>query len=173
MGSELDGRRETKDQVVQETLRQLFGESPVDPAQVYMIGDRKFDVEGARALGVESVGVTYGYGSKEELKEAKADYIVQSVDELEKFLLRGSEELRNSNPDAKKKNPMYQRIWTMVRNVIQYALLALLYQLAQSGAAGGLVDLLILRDETGAYNGYSGDVSSLMWGRSCSIKITS
>ena len=52
VGSELDGRRETKDQVVQETLRQLFGESPVDPAQVYMIGDRKFDVEGARALGV-------------------------------------------------------------------------------------------------------------------------
>ena len=45
-------------------------------------------------LGVESVGVTYGYGSKEELKEAKADYIVQSVEELEKFLLRGSEELR-------------------------------------------------------------------------------
>ena len=171
VGSELDGRRETKDQVVQETLRQLFGESPVDPAQVYMIGDRKFDVEGARALGVESVGVTYGYGSKEELKEAKADYIVQSVDELEKFLLRGSEELRNSNPDAKKKNPMYQRIWTMVysflmfilvRNVIQYALLALLYQLAQSGASGGLVDLLILRDETGAYNGYSGDVSSII-----------
>lgn len=173
VGSELDGRRETKDQVVQETLRQLFGESPVDPAQVYMIGDRKFDVEGARALGVESVGVTYGYGSKEELKEAKADYIVQSVDELEKFLLRGSEELRNSNPDAKKKNPMYQRIWTMVysflmfilvRNVIQYALLALLYQLAQSGASGGLVDLLILRDETGAYNGYSGDVSSIIAG---------
>ena len=57
----------------------------MDPAQVYMIGDRKFDVEGARALGVESVGVTYGYGSKEELKEAKKDYIVQSVEELEKF----------------------------------------------------------------------------------------
>ena len=171
VGSELDGRRETKDQVVQETLRQLFGENPVDPAQVYMIGDRKFDVEGARALGVESVGVTYGYGSKEELKEAKADYIVQSVEELEKFLLRGSEELRNGNPDNKKKNPMYQRIWTMVysflmfilvRNAVQYALLALLYQLAQSGASGGLVDLLILRDETGAYNGYSGDVSSII-----------
>jgi len=171
VGSELDGRRETKDQVVQETLRQLFGENPVDPAQVYMIGDRKFDVEGARALGVESVGVTYGYGSKEELKEAKADYIVQSVEELEKFLLRGSEELLNGNPDNKKKNPMYQRIWTMVysflmfilvRNAVQYALLALLYQLAQSGASGGLVDLLILRDETGAYNGYSGDVSSII-----------
>ena len=66
---------------------------------------------------------------------------------------------------------MYQRIWTMVysflmfilvRNAVQYALLALLYQLAQSGATGGLVDLLILRDETGAYNGYSGDVSSII-----------
>ena len=41
------------------------------------------------------------------------DYIVQSVEELEKFLLRGSEELVNSNPDNKKKNPMYQRIWTL------------------------------------------------------------
>ena len=156
---------------MQETLHQLFKENPIEPDQVYMIGDRKFDVEGARALGVESVGVTYGYGSKEELKEAKADYIVQSVEELEKFLLRGSEELVNSNPDNKKKNPMYQRIWTMVysflmfilvRNAVQYALLALLYQLAQSGASGGLVDLLILRDETGAYNGYSGDVSSII-----------
>ena len=171
VGSELDGTRETKDQVVQETLHQLFKENPIEPDQVYMIGDRKFDVEGARALGVESVGVTYGYGSKEELKEAKADYIVQSVEELEKFLLRGSEELVNSNPDNKRKNPMYQRIWTMVysflmfilvRNAVQYALLALLYQLAQSGASGGLVDLLILRDETGAYNGYSGDVSSII-----------
>lgn len=50
-------------------------------------------------------------------------------------------------------------MFILVRNAVQYALLALLYQLAQSGASGGLVDLLILRDETGAYNGYSGDVS--------------
>ena len=120
VGSELDGTRETKDQVVQETLHQLFKENPIEPDQVYMIGDRKFDVEGARALGVESVGVTYGYGSKEELKEAKADYIVQSVEELEKFLLRGSEELVNSNPDNKKKNPMYQRIWTMVYSFLMF-----------------------------------------------------
>lgn len=53
-------------------------------------------------------------------------------------------------------------MFILVRNAVQYALLALLYQLAQSGASGGLVDLLILRDETGAYNGYSGDVSSII-----------
>ena len=94
-----------------------------------------FDVEGARALGVESVGVTYGYGSKEELKEAKADYIVQSVDELEKFLLRGSEELRNSNPDAKKKNPMYQRIWTMVYSFLMFILVRNVIRVCPAGTS--------------------------------------
>lgn len=85
VGSELDGRRVNKDEVVREALRQLFGEKPVQRDKVYMIGDRRFDVEGAKALGVDSVGVTYGYGGMEELKEAKADYIVQSVEELHFF----------------------------------------------------------------------------------------
>lgn len=174
IGSELDGRRETKDQVVKAALDALFGDAEGNPDEVYMIGDRKFDVEGAKALSVESVGVTYGYGSKEELKEAHADYIVQSVEELARFLMRGSEELtakQNTENGKKPKNVMGQRIWTMVycfllfilvRNAIQYGLLALLYQLAESGASGGLVDLLILRDETGAYNGYSGNVSCVI-----------
>ena len=60
VGSELDGRRVNKDEVVQEALRRLFGDKPVDLDQVYMIGDRCFDVEGAHKNGVESVGVTYG-----------------------------------------------------------------------------------------------------------------
>ncbi len=88
VGSELDGRRVNKDEVVSEALRQLFGESSVEYDKVYMIGDRKFDVEGARAQGVESVGVSYGYGSLAELQEAGADYIVESPGELSYFLLR-------------------------------------------------------------------------------------
>jgi len=60
VGSELDGTRVNKDEVVQEALRQLFGEQAYDKGKVYMIGDRHFDVEGAHALGIESVGVTYG-----------------------------------------------------------------------------------------------------------------
>ncbi len=98
VGSELDGTRVNKDEVVEEALRQLFGDKPVDRSQVYMIGDRSFDVEGARKAGVESVGVAYGYGSMEELKEAKADYIVRSVEELQKFLLRGTEEKQKLTP---------------------------------------------------------------------------
>lgn len=88
VGSELDGRRVNKDEVVSEALRQLFGEKAVEHDKVYMIGDRKFDVEGARAQGVESVGVSYGYGSLVELQEAGADYIVESPGELSCFLLR-------------------------------------------------------------------------------------
>ena len=88
VGSELDGRRVNKDEVVQEALSQLFAGGLVERDKVYMIGDRKFDIEGARAQGVESIGVSYGYGSIEELKEAKADYIVRTVGELENLLYR-------------------------------------------------------------------------------------
>ena len=88
VGSELDGRRVNKDEVVEEALRQLFGDKSVEYEKVYMIGDRKFDVDGAHALNVESIGVSYGYGSLKELKEAGADYIVQSVSELNYILLR-------------------------------------------------------------------------------------
>lgn len=88
VGSELDGRRVNKDEVVAEALRQLFGKRPVEQDKVYMIGDRKFDVEGARIQGVESVGVSYGYGSLQELQEAGADYIVESPGELSYFLMR-------------------------------------------------------------------------------------
>lgn len=88
VGSELDGRRVNKDEVVQEALSQLFSGGLVERDKVYMIGDRKFDVEGARAQEVESIGVSYGYGSIEELKEAGADYIVRTVGELENLLYR-------------------------------------------------------------------------------------
>ncbi|MBQ4536070.1 MAG: HAD hydrolase-like protein [Lachnospiraceae bacterium] len=116
VGSELDGRRTDKAEVVEEALKQLFGENPVDNKQVYMIGDRKFDIAGAKALHVESIGVTYGYGSMEELKAAKVDYIVSSVKELEKFLLRDTED------KPEQKGTMFQRFWTMLYAFLMYLL---------------------------------------------------
>ncbi len=88
VGSELDGTRSNKSEVVQEALRQLFYGEKVQTDRVYMIGDTKYDVEGAHAWSIESVGVAYGYGGMEELKAAKSDYIVTSVAQLENFLLR-------------------------------------------------------------------------------------
>lgn len=121
VGSELDGTRVNKDEVVQETLNRLFHYKPIQRSQVYMIGDRKFDVEGAKAMQVESVGVAYGYGSMEELKEAKADYIVRSVAELQKFLLRGTDEPEGAS-EAKKASPP-QRLWALVMPLMMFTVM--------------------------------------------------
>lgn len=57
--------------------------------EAVMIGDRNQDVNGARQAGLSCIGVTYGYGSYEELSEAGADKIVESVKELQEYLLEG------------------------------------------------------------------------------------
>lgn len=51
-------------------------------AKVLMVGDRCFDINGAKKAGVDSAGVLFGYGSREEFEEAGADYIVADTDEL-------------------------------------------------------------------------------------------
>ena len=105
VGSELDGRRTDKAEVVAEALRRLYGENAEDlekkKQNTLMVGDRKFDVKGAKDEGVVSVAVTYGYGPMDELKIAKPDYIVRSVAELEKLLLRGTEKTAAEPPLAK------------------------------------------------------------------------
>lgn len=89
VGSELDGRRTDKKEVVEEALRQLFPDNDIDYDNIVMIGDRRFDVEGAKDNKAVSVAVAYGYGSMDELWAAKPDYIVTDVAELQELLLRG------------------------------------------------------------------------------------
>lgn len=158
VGSELDGTRVDKDEVVREALRQLFDGGSVEADRVYMIGDRRFDVEGAHAAHVESVGVTYGYGSMEELKEAKSDYIVRSVDELKEFLLRDVSGGEGLSPS--------QRAWRMlfpflmfflVRNVAVNAAALLL-----AGSGGGAGDFWVIRDGSGAPVGFTGNASAII-----------
>ncbi|MBQ7776459.1 MAG: HAD hydrolase-like protein [Lachnospiraceae bacterium] len=162
VGSELDGTRVNKDEVVQEALNRLFKNKPVEKDKVYMIGDRKFDVEGARAQGIESVGVSYGYGSLEELKEAHADYIVRSVAELEKFLFR-------EFVDIKPKG-FFQIMWPflypfllfiLIKQVAGNALLMLMEMLGNS-IKGPLAELLFV------YNGATGELEA-MTGNAASI----
>ncbi len=91
VGSELDGRRTDKKEVVAEALKRLYEKDAAQDAErrkhTYMVGDRKFDIIGAKAEGVISVGVTYGYGSEEELLAEKPDFLAHSVDELKEILL--------------------------------------------------------------------------------------
>lgn len=82
-GSSLDGTRITKSSVVAEVV----AEEHLDPARALMIGDRRHDVEGAGEHGIRTVGVLYGYGSREEHEAAGAAYIVNDLDELRELLI--------------------------------------------------------------------------------------
>ena len=88
-GSELDGRRVKKAEVVACALETL-GVAP-SPA-VVMVGDREHDVAGAKANGLRCVGALYGFGSREELCAAGADFLAESVEDLGR-VLRGIPEL--------------------------------------------------------------------------------
>lgn len=79
VGSELDGTRTAKGEVIAEVLKQMNIE---DKDDCVMIGDRKHDLIGASENAIDSIGVTYGYGSQHELEEANATYIVHSVGSL-------------------------------------------------------------------------------------------
>jgi phosphoglycolate phosphatase len=70
-GSELDGTRTDKTELLTYALR----ETGIDPASAVMIGDRRHDIIGARNNRMTGIGVTYGYGSREELVEAGAHQV--------------------------------------------------------------------------------------------------
>lgn len=70
-GSELDGTRDYKEDLIEYILKQRKLQSE----KTIMIGDRHYDINGAKHNNVRSVGVTYGYGSLEEIQKAKPDVI--------------------------------------------------------------------------------------------------
>lgn len=77
-GSELDGARSRKDEVIAWALER----AGLSPEEAVMVGDREYDVRGAAACGLPCVGVLYGYGSREELEQAGAVLAVPTVEEL-------------------------------------------------------------------------------------------
>lgn len=57
-----------------------------DPAETVMIGDRMYDAEGARICGVDSIGVRWGHGSREELESCGFTHLAASPDEILKII---------------------------------------------------------------------------------------
>ena len=91
IGSNMDGTRGKKEEVVEEALRQMLpaGMPPAEKkAGVAMVGDRRFDIEGAREHGITSVGVSFGYAPEGELEQAGADHIVDRVEALAGLLMQ-------------------------------------------------------------------------------------
>lgn len=87
VGSELDGTRSDKAEVIEETLRQLKL-TDADKERVLMIGDREHDMIGAVKNGVDCMGVLYGYSEGDELKKAGATYLTDTVTGLGEFLMK-------------------------------------------------------------------------------------
>lgn len=83
-GSELDGRFSDK----RELIGLILGQEAISPQCAMMIGDRDRDIEGAKHNGVKAGGVTYGYGSIEELTTAGADVLFHSPMEIVRFLAK-------------------------------------------------------------------------------------
>jgi phosphoglycolate phosphatase len=78
----LDGSVAEKPELVELALSQLR----VSPEQAVMVGDREFDIVGAKAHGVRAIGVLWGYGSPAELEAAGADDIATDVEQLRDLL---------------------------------------------------------------------------------------
>ena len=84
-GSLMDESRSKKSEVIAYALECCgLGEDAKD--KVLMVGDRFHDIEGAKANHVKSCGVLFGYGSRQELEDAGADYIARDIQELLKIL---------------------------------------------------------------------------------------
>lgn len=83
-GSTLDGTRLTKSHVVKYAVEISDIE---DFSKAVMIGDREYDVLGAKEMGLSSIGVLYGFGSRKELEKAGADFIATSAKDIGKILL--------------------------------------------------------------------------------------
>lgn len=82
-GPELDGTRNEKHEVIAYAMERL---GITDPKSILMVGDRRDDALGAKACGVDCVGVLWGFGSEEELLEAGVQKIIEKPLDLMKIL---------------------------------------------------------------------------------------
>ena len=83
-GATMDSSRSKKADVIAYCLEKL-GES--DLSRVVMVGDREHDIIGAKTVGVDSIGVLVGYGSREELEQAGATWVVEMLADVVKLVM--------------------------------------------------------------------------------------
>ena len=78
-GATMDEKIVTKVEIMEMALHRM---QITDVSRALMIGDREYDISGAKHFGMDSVGVTYGYGSRRELEEAGATYLAEKPRDL-------------------------------------------------------------------------------------------
>lgn len=96
VGPDLKNKDADKSFLIRQALEQMQCGEKTDAAEaqkcgsrsaVIMAGDRFYDIEGAKKEDLTAVGVTYGFGSVEELERAGADYLADSAEDLASFAL--------------------------------------------------------------------------------------
>lgn len=70
-----------------EIMQYAFDSCGVSPDDTIMVGDRLFDIEGAKHFGMECIAVLYGYGSREEFEKYEAEYIVNTPEDVAELIL--------------------------------------------------------------------------------------
>jgi phosphoglycolate phosphatase len=70
-----------------ELLAHILSEHKISPSHGLMVGDRRYDISGAHAVGMRGLGVLWGYGSRDELETAGADQLVESTADLARTVL--------------------------------------------------------------------------------------
>ena len=88
---------------------------PEDAGEVWMVGDRCFDMEGGKKAGVHTLGVTYGYGSEEELLESGSERLAKTPREISEILMPGKGPERGAfltveGPDGSGKGTQIKRL---------------------------------------------------------------
>lgn len=82
-GSNMDNTRCRKDEVISYALNSC---KITNLSSTIMVGDREHDIIGAKKVGIDSIGVLYGYGNLQELKNAGATYIAKDTEEIYKIV---------------------------------------------------------------------------------------
>lgn len=75
VGATMDGSLSEKEDIIKKAIQLA---NIQDKSTAIMVGDRKHDIIGAKKSNIKSIGVLYGYGSKKELQDSKADFIVEN-----------------------------------------------------------------------------------------------
>ncbi len=84
-GASFDASRDTKERVLEYIFESLEID---DKTKCVMIGDRKYDMEGARYMGIDAIGVSYGFADDGELEPYNPAYIAKTPDMLYDFLTK-------------------------------------------------------------------------------------
>lgn len=110
VGSELNGDRVKKNEVLEEAIRRLHMENRRD--QIVLIGDTAFDVRGAHAVDIDCIGVSYGYGDRRELEGARPIYIADTVSDIAECVL--------SCEDKPKRESSIYQVWRIMYPILMH-----------------------------------------------------